>query len=399
MTIKRHLILFVIVFFAPFFLLAQAPTGFATLAFSPFPGLSFNLCWTPIILNFSVDGETSPGPFTDTWSFGDGTGAVVSDVTTIPDSPNHFYNKPITFPQSYFVFLTRTNSSGTKISSFGLTFHDTPSLFLTVPSTVCAGNPLSVTANVTSSEPVINWNWNFDDTNDPADPGNPSGTSNQANASFTFSNAGDYVVSLNLGTSFCNAYSEINVMVLPASSCTATPVTLVDFSGYLQNSSSANLQWLVANEQNISYYLVQRSFDDKEGSWLTIDSVMAFNYNYERRYSFTDSNIPEGASTIYYKLISVENGVQTPYKVIAISKKEGMQVSVYPNPFANDFNFLISNSPTSANIQIRDIMGHVLLKKENVSGDVTINTNFPAGIYFAEVDNGNELEVIKLIKE
>jgi len=55
---------------------------------------------------------------------------------------------------------------------------------------------------------------------------------------------------------------------------------------------------------------------------------------------------------------------------------------VYPNPFSNQFNIDLGNK--TADIYLTDIFGQVL-KKMTATGQTTITTDGPPGIYFLQL--------------
>jgi DNA-binding beta-propeller fold protein YncE len=78
-------------------------------------------------------------------------------------------------------------------------------------------------------------------------------------------------------------------------------------------------------------------------------------------------------------------------------KKKTNQLSVYPNPAKN---FVYINSENSGNtyIQVQDIAGQIVIKKQIVKGKVDISA-LPPGIYILTAQLGNKLVSTKLLKE
>ncbi|QNA45365.1 T9SS-dependent choice-of-anchor J family protein [Lacibacter sediminis] len=82
----------------------------------------------------------------------------------------------------------------------------------------------------------------------------------------------------------------------------------------------------------------------------------------------------------------------------AVSK---LSVQVLPNPSAVEFTLLIKADQTgSINLRVLDIQGRVLEQRSNISPTqrLTIGEGFHSGIYFAEITQGTDRKVIKLLK-
>lgn len=83
----------------------------------------------------------------------------------------------------------------------------------------------------------------------------------------------------------------------------------------------------------------------------------------------------------------------------AISK---LTVQVLPNPSPVAFTLLIIglNPAETATLRIMDIQGRILEQRTNISPSqrLTVGESFKAGIYFAEITQGSERKVIKLLK-
>ena len=79
-----------------------------------------------------------------------------------------------------------------------------------------------------------------------------------------------------------------------------------------------------------------------------------------------------------------------------------LTVTARPNPSMNDFTVRIqSNSSEVLNLRVLDVLGRVV---ETRDGTVTnlifhIGTNFQPGLYFVEIIQGTERQIVKLIKQ
>lgn len=129
------------------------------------------------------------------------------------------------------------------------------------------------------------------------------------------------------------------------------PVTIKNFSGS-RNNSGTNLKWIVAQEQDVKHYSVERSTDGR--IWSTIATVNSLgNTSIDRVYSFTDNVAITGRQ--HYRLRVVENGGAVKLSnVVMISDVKTASlaiVSLYPNP-AVDKATLQLQSPVVDNIRL-----------------------------------------------
>jgi len=78
-------------------------------------------------------------------------------------------------------------------------------------------------------------------------------------------------------------------------------------------------------------------------------------------------------------------------------------VRVYPNPSTNYFTLNIETFDDNAKISVRliDVAGRVVEVRKNLSGDqvLKIGSNLKAGLYIAEIRQGNSSKQIKLLKQ
>ncbi|HKB45152.1 MAG TPA: T9SS type A sorting domain-containing protein, partial [Chitinophagaceae bacterium] len=78
-------------------------------------------------------------------------------------------------------------------------------------------------------------------------------------------------------------------------------------------------------------------------------------------------------------------------------------VRVYPNPSRNYFtiNIEAANNTNKISVRVIDVTGRVVEVKNNVSGSqtLTIGNNLKAGLYVAEIRQGNDAKQVKLLKQ
>jgi len=132
------------------------------------------------------------------------------------------------------------------------------------------------------------------------------------------------------------------------------PLTLLSFDGK-RNAEGTQLNWSSTNENNVSHFEVQRSFDGAE--FTAIGNVNARNTNGVNYYDFrdADSRVVRSAGKIYYRLRMIDKDGSYSYsKVITINPLKENLASVYPNPVKGEEIFI--RLATSANSKLSVIL-------------------------------------------
>jgi uncharacterized protein YjiK len=81
---------------------------------------------------------------------------------------------------------------------------------------------------------------------------------------------------------------------------------------------------------------------------------------------------------------------------------KGLQVIALPNPSPNYFTLVIkSNNNTTVSVNVTDVQGRAVERKTNVAanGTTQIGHKLAAGVYFVQVTQGEQKQVIKLVKQ
>jgi hypothetical protein len=100
-------------------------------------------------------------------------------------------------------------------------------------------------------------------------------------------------------------------------------------------------------------------------------------------------------------LIARQTAVQSSPLITQSLSKENWNVRVDPNPSTDHFNITVNGSAAwPVSVRVVDISGRVVQKYEKVTGSAVlqVGSDWKNGIYFAEVVQGNERKIIKLIK-
>lgn len=192
-----------------------------------FTASSTSVCQVPATIQFTNE-STGSGMLTYAWDFGDGTSSV-------QEEPSHNYTIPGTYP----VLLKVSDEQGCE-SSHSVTIHAGSGGGLSFePSAdkVCAGE--SITFASYADSPVISREWDF---------GNNTSSTDE-NPSVTYSNEGNYVVTLTslLVGKTCESVvtRTIEVIALPVSSFTHE--TDCDYNATLTNTSlhASRVEWYI----------------------------------------------------------------------------------------------------------------------------------------------------------
>ena len=180
------------------------------------------------------------------------------------------------------------------------------------------------------------------------------------------------------------------------------PVTLLDFNAHLQNDKTVLLQWQTESEQNLSGFIVQRSFTSNNFS--TIGYVPASgNNNLKINYSAPDNQPLQGVNFYRLKMVDVD-GKFTYSKIVSVNiAHEIFTFQISPNPAKNILFVKINGGSGNGEFQITDISGRKLIKvivSLNCNTAFSININsLPKGIYNLLLITKNKTETRRFIKE
>jgi hypothetical protein len=183
---------------------------------------------------------------------------------------------------------------------------------------------------------------------------------------------------------------------------TPLPLTLLNFEGTFEGTDAAQLIWKVTSETEVQGYKLLRTTNISPNEWKEIAFVPSLNSgNSIQNYSYYDIDLPF-ASTIYYKLVSVENdGRVSECKIITLSREEPIfPILAYPNPTDNSFTVEIEGGRKSSyTLQLTDVLGQIVEEVTMTTKTISIGENLPSGIYFLQIKYTTDRSIIKLIKK
>lgn len=168
------------------------------------------------------------------------------------------------------------------------------------------------------------------------------------------------------------------------------PLELLVFDGKLEQDHTAYLYWETAHEQEVSHYVLERSFQG--GAFEPIGEVAATNSSEGAMYSFYDRYLQPGVW--YYRLrIVEENGNGHFSHTVTLNVSGSSKVRIFPNPVQSEL-FIDMQATSTIPVRIYSALGRLV---GEYASDVTrIDCSaWPAGVYVAEVGGA----VIRIIKE
>lgn len=168
------------------------------------------------------------------------------------------------------------------------------------------------------------------------------------------------------------------------------PIELSNFTGQLENNSTAVINWETLTEHNVSHFAIQKSSDLGQTFDIIGKVDASGNSTVENFYSFIDENCT-GES--YYRLLVIDNDNSIAYSPVIVVKGNTVNtgsIELYPNP-ANT-NLVINNSIvgfTYDHIVITDIYGREvnrIANADNQQYNLDLS-NLAEGMYFVTLNN------------
>lgn len=207
------------------------------------------------------------------------------------------------------------------------------------------------------------------------------------------------------GTIESDLFNSFSDFVLANVTAGPLPVTLVSFSGRLQNNK-AFLSWTAENEINFSRYEIERSNDGTNFS--SIGSVAARQSVQIVSYLFTDDQLTAG-SIIYYRLKMIDLDGQYRYSNIIQLRKEALEqsriISLAPNPFENKLTIQYeSKGKEKITGSLFNSQGQLIKKlsftvNEGVNQLYLYGNELASGVYLLQLKTNEQVITKKIIKK
>jgi hypothetical protein len=166
------------------------------------------------------------------------------------------------------------------------------------------------------------------------------------------------------------------------------PLHLLSFTAQKTGDNKVNLQWVTAEEQNVSHFEVQRSLNGI--SYTRIGTVQALNNPAGGAYRYRDERPPGKANYYRLRMIDIDSNFEiSPVRKVVVDK-ENYSLTIYPNPATDNIQIDFSSGENSILVNIFDMGGKLVLSK-TVNNDLLIKISVQslgAGIYSLQVSDG-----------
>jgi hypothetical protein len=162
-------------------------------------------------------------------------------------------------------------------------------------------------------------------------------------------------------------------------------------------NSSVSLKWMVATEENLAGYEIEKGADGRNFS-----KIGFVNASGESTYSFVDT---KPSSITYYRIKSVDINGRYGYSSIALVKagKAMIVIKAFPTPFIKNISIQHPTADAGSIITISSADGRVVKSVVPAIGmqqtDIDLSSA-NAGLYLVHYKNGNgEVETLKILKQ
>lgn len=176
----------------------------------------------------------------------------------------------------------------------------------------------------------------------------------------------------------------------------ALPVKFQNFEAN-PSGSSVSLKWVVATEENLAGYEIERSIDGKNFSKIGFVSA-----NNQSSYTFVDNR---SSGSVYYRIRSVDlDGKYALSTIVLVKAGQAMIVlNAFPSPFTKSFNLDHGTATSGSVISISGQDGRVIKTIIPTIGSQRTPVDLSAanaGMYLVRYKNGNgEVETLKILKQ
>jgi hypothetical protein len=188
--------------------------------------------------------------------------------------------------------------------------------------------------------------------------------------------------------------NELEPMILSAK--------LSQFTAQL-TSEKVWLVWSTSQEDNISHYCIERSYDNKnyEQAALLFPAEETGNVN---NYSYKDPIKNAAGAVIYYRLKMVYKDGRFKYSETRFVRlgngNDNVKIAVYPNPVVNELHVSVPYEWQNKAVtgQLMSTNGSII-KTFNIQQSAIIGLyDVPPGTYYIKVVNGSEISTQTIVK-
>lgn len=184
---------------------------------------------------------------------------------------------------------------------------------------------------------------------------------------------------------------------------TILPVTLINFTAQLANEK-VWLAWTTKQEENLNYYGIERSLDNKVFEQVAL-LFPAEDLSNGNNYAYKDPVNNIKASVIYYRIKMVDTDGKYKYSetrtVRMSSANSGSnKLTAWPNPVVNELHVMVPPNwqAQTVSCQLLNAVGSIIRSFSMLQSATIGMADVPAGTYYIKVANGREISIQTIIK-
>lgn len=191
-----------------------------------------------------------------------------------------------------------------------------------------------------------------------------------------------------------NALSHTNTSVVVC----PVPVKLVSFIATVKNSK-VQLDWVVANEENMLNYIVEKSSTPSFDKVETVGQIKPNNFISKQNYQLVDSKISIGTWYYRLKMVDANKALYSNIQAVKLDKNYEEHFIISPNPANNYIQLIAQNDVTNAVVKVYNGLGVEVISNNlgnAKAGEkyVLQTNNIAAGNYFINVFTNDKKQVV-----
>lgn len=183
------------------------------------------------------------------------------------------------------------------------------------------------------------------------------------------------------------------------------PVNLISFQGNMNKSNKVTLTWVVADNETVNRFEVERSVNGKD--FTTAGIVFGSEKFGTETYMFFET--VNNTDKVMYRLKMIDKGNDIEYsKILVFQSKNGASntIKIIGNPVNDKLTFSYSSSATQVvDVKVYDMSGRMVManKVNSMEGNnlisLPLKSTFKSGMYVVEVNNGTDRQTTKFVKQ
>jgi len=182
------------------------------------------------------------------------------------------------------------------------------------------------------------------------------------------------------------------------------PTEFLHFSVASISRNRFELTWAVASERSVDHFIIEYGTDASHWFHLAKQESIG-DHTYDYTYHITSELTLESASTIYFRLSSIDNdGTLTILSVVS-QKNSASTIAVYPNPAHQDDRVTIVFSEETTELStlfFYNQLGELVLTEVVSANERSVSIDASAigkGVYFVKTATAASSQVVKLVVE